>query len=138
MKVKVTNQGIANTHKKINSLFWRIEDWLNEVFIPYARIPSFILMCFFILAAGDHLYYGNKKDISSLPKFKQERYSFLIDKRGEIRNKRWELESQRKYTTMREEIELEIKKIHDEAPYASWGRSVMNNIKETLWGIKSN
>ena len=138
MKVKVTNEQIIKSKRSIYNLYWRWENWLQKVFIPYARIPVFIVLGFLFLAAGDYIYYGNQKDISALPKPVQERYNSLIVQHGEAFKNRWQLEAQgkEKYLQTRSEISSELQKIHDEAPYASWGRGVINSIKETLWGIK--
>ncbi len=138
MKAKVTNQDIHNVQKKVNSLYWKVENWINEVFIPYARIPVFIVLGFLVLVTADYIYYGNKKDITELPKVTQERYNSLIAERAKVRKNRWELEGQGKYVKIIQETELEIQKIYSSAPYASWGREVLNFIKEFAWNIKSN
>lgn len=138
MKMKVTDINIFSIKKRVNQIYWTIENWQREVFIPYARIPVFIVLGFLFLATGDYIYYKDQKDISALPKQTQERYNSLIVQHGEAFKNRWQLEAQgkNKYLQVRSEISSELQKIHDEAPYASWGRSVINSIKETLWGIK--
>lgn len=136
MKVKVTDETLLSFKKRVNTLYWRWEDWLEKVFIPYMRIPVFIVVGFLVLATVDYIYYGDKKDISALGKATQERYNSLIVQHGEAFKNRWELEGQNKYREVRNEINLELQKIRDEAPYASWGRNVVNYAMETLWNIK--
>ena len=136
MKVKVTDETLFSFKKRVNTAYWRWENWLEKVFIPYMRIPVFIFVAFSFAATADYIYYGDKKDISALPKPTQERYNSLIVQHGEAFKNRWELEGQNKYAKVRGEISLELQKIRDEAPYASWGREIFNKTKEILWNIK--
>ena len=134
--MKVTDETLFSFKKRVNTAYWRWENWLQGVFIPYMRIPVFIVVGFLVLATADYIYYGNKKDISALPKPTQERYNSLLFQHGEAFKNRWELEGQNKYKEVRNEIDLELQKIRAAAPYASWGRNVVNYMMETLWNIK--
>lgn len=158
MKAKVTNHDIHNVQKKVNSTYWKVENWINEVFIPYARIPVFVIWVFLTAAAVDNIYHGDKRDLAALPAQVQTKLSELDTQANELRQyvnnlgkeihplpdefyreRNREIRAEiNAIEKIKYQINEEIRQIVSQAPHKSWGRDVLNFIKETAWNIKSN